>query len=182
MPINWEKVRTDLYKWATSQIPVNMPAIFYFENSPRPTVDYITLYLNSIVQIGDDYLPRPLDSPGNVQLVGNREFTLQIQGYGGDPMSVLETLRYSLQKPTVLDTLRANGIVFVNYFPINDITQLVDSRFEKRAQMDILFRIAQSYSDTIGSIDTVEIQEIYEEADGTVVYDEVQTVTTVITP
>lgn len=150
-----------------------MPAIYLFSNAPRPTVDYITLYISGVTQIGWDYVQGPLTDAGISQQVGDREFTVQVQGYGGDPISVLQNLRTSLQKDTVLNTLRANGIVFVNWFPINDVTFLVDSRYEQRASMDILFRIADIYDDGSGVIDTVELEEVLLNSSDDIVYDEI---------
>jgi len=172
MPINFATVRTSLYDWAIANIPSGMPAIYLFNNSPRPTVDYITLYISSVTQIGWDYVQGPTDISGISDQVGDREFTLQIQAYGGDPLTVLNNLRTSLQKQTVLDSLRANGIVFADWFPINDVTELIDSRFEQRASLDILFRMADTYDDLSGVIETVELQEVYLDATDSIVYDE----------
>lgn len=172
MTLNFSTVKNSLYNWAVANVPSGMSAVWYFPNAPRPTVDYITLQISSLVQIGWDYIPQPVDDAGNVEGVGDREFTLHVQAYGGDPFTVLENLRTSLQKPTVLDSLRANGIVAVNWFPIQDITDLVDSRFEQRASMDILFRIAQEWIDTLGTIAQVEIEETILNVDGSVVIDQ----------
>jgi len=134
------------------------------------------LYISSVVQIDWDYTAGPTDDTGISGMVGDREFTVQIQGYGGDPLTILNNLRTSLQKQTVLDSLRAVGIVFANWFPVNDITALVDSRFEQRASMDVLFRIADIYTDNLGVISTVNIlEEIYNPA-GTLVYSGTQTI------
>lgn len=176
MTIDFMQVRTSLYNWAVANIPSAMPVIYLYQNSPRPTVDYITLYIATVDQIGWDWTQGPLSNDGISQMVGDREFRLQIQGYGGDPVTVLQNLRTSLQKQTVLDTLREDGIVFVNWYSINDITELVDSRYEQRATMDILFRIADIYSDGLGVIDTVELQEVLENASGDIVYDETITI------
>lgn len=165
-------VRTNLYNWVIANVPSGMPAIWLYANAPRPTVDYISLYISTVTQIGWDYVQGPLDNTGISEQVGDREFTLQIQGYGGDPLTVLQNLRTSLQKQTVLDSLRVNGIVFANWFQINDVTELIDSRFEQRGSLEILFRIADIYSDDLGVIDTVELQEVYEDPEGNIVYDE----------
>jgi len=176
MPIDFMVVRTNLYNWCIQNIPSQMPVIYLYPNAPRPTVDYISLYIASVDQIGWDWTQNPLDDTGLSQMVGDREFTLQVQGYGGDPITVLQNLRTSLQKQTVLDSLRQNGIVFVSWFPINDVTDLIDSRYEQRAQMDILFRIADIYIDDLGVIDTVVLQEVFENASGNIVYDETFTI------
>lgn len=174
MPLNFETIKTNLYNWATANNG-GASVIFLNENAPRPAPSYVTLFLSSLNQIGEDYTPRA-DVNGMVDMVGDREFTLQIQTYGGDCITRLENLRSSLQMQTVLDTLRANGIVFVNHFSISDVTELLDSRFEKRAAMDVLFRIGQDYTDNLGLIQTVEVEEIYQDASGSVVYDHTITI------
>lgn len=174
MPLDFETVKTNLYAWALANSP-GCSVIFLNENAPRPAQPYVTLLLSPLNQIGEDYTPKA-DASGLVDMVGDREFTLQIQTYGGDCITRLENLRSSLQKQTVLDSLRANGIVFVNHFGINDTTELLDSRFEKRAAMDVLFRIGQDYQDNLGLIETVEVEEIYQDASGSVVYDHTTTI------
>lgn len=178
MPLNFEEVKTHLYEWTVSNLPANTPVIFLYQNAPRPEVAYVTLYISSLVQIGNDYVPRPDNQAGTIEQIGDREFTLQIATYGGDCLTRLEDLRSSLQKESVLDTLRENGIIFVQQFDIQDITELVASRFENRAQMDVLFRIAQTYGESLGSIETVEIQEIFNNGEEDV-YDEIHTVSIV---
>lgn len=170
--INFSSVKDSLYSWAFTQLGGNVPVVYYFPNAPRPTVDYISLYLSTFDQIGWDWTQNPVDNTGISEMVGDREFNLQVQGYGGDPISMLEILRTSLQKESVLDTLRTAGIVFVSWNKITDITALVDSRFEHRAMMDIRFRIAQIYSDDLGVINNVEVEEIIENSIGTIVFDE----------
>ena len=46
----------------------------------------------------------------------------------------------------------------------------MDSRYEQRAQMDVLFRIADVYTDVAGVISTVRLQEVFYDAVGTIVY------------
>jgi hypothetical protein len=175
-PLDFNVVRTNLYNWAIANIPSGMPVIYLYPNAPRPQVDYVSLYISTITQIGWDWTEDPTDNTGISNMVGDREFTLQAQAYGGDPMTVLQNLRTSLQKQSVLDSLRVNGIVFVNWFAINDVTELVDSRFEQRASMDILFRIADVYTDNLGVIDNVVLQEIYHNPSGNIVYNETFTI------
>jgi hypothetical protein len=172
MALNWETVKTNIYNWVVANVPSGMPATMYYENAPRPAAPYVTINIASITQIGWDWTPNPTNTAGDISLIGDREFTVQLQAYGGDPLSVMENLRTSLQKQGVLDLLRVNGIVFADWFPINDITELVDSRYEKRASMDVLFRIAQTATESLGTIATVELQEVYVDAVDDVVYDE----------
>ena len=176
MSIDFNIVRSNLYDWAVANIPSNMPVVWLYPNAPRPTVDYVSLYISTINQIGWDYKNAPQTDDGINEQVGDREFILQCQAYGGDPMTVLQNLRTSLQKESVLDTLRANGIAFTDWFGVNDITSLIDSRFEQRASVEMLFRIADVYNDNVGVIDTVELEEIIKDPTGSIVYDETITI------
>jgi len=172
MSIDFNIVRTNLYNWAIQNLPSGMPVIYLYPNAPRPSVDYVSLYISNITQVGWDWTQDPLDDTGISKMVGDREFIVQAQAYGGDPVTVLQNLRTSLQKQSVLDSLRVNGIVFFNWGPISDITELIDSRFEQRATMDIYFRIADLYNDNLGVINTVVLEEVYKNASGTIVYDQ----------
>ena len=174
MPINYNTVKTNLYTWAVSVVPIGMPVIFWEPNAPRPLIPYITLFLNSILAVNQDWTANEADVLGEVEMKGDRQFTLSIQAYGGtDPLTVLENIRSSLQKVSVLDTLRTNGIVFYESLNISDISDLIDSQYEKRASMDILFAIGQVYSDTTGYFDNIEIQEQIYNIDGNLVIDEI---------
>jgi len=181
MSIIFAALQKTLYTWATTNVPNTVPVIWLYPNAPRPNnngvpVDYVSLLMSSFVQIGRDWNASPSDNTGLTNFVGDREFTLQVQAYGNTPMQILENLRTSLQKQSVLSSLQAQGVVYVNWFPILDITDLVDSRYEQRCTMDLLFRLAQQYSDNLGVISTVEIEEIYKDPAGTVVSDVIVTI------
>lgn len=159
MAIDFEVLKTSLYCWANDNTPSTIPVIFSNQNSPRPSTPYVSLLINSFVQIGNDYSPRPTDSTSEIDLAGDREFTLEVQVFGGSHLQILENLRSSLQKETVLNELRSKGVVFVLQNPITDISAVFDTRFEQRATMDILFRISQTIEDDHGAIETVELKE-----------------------
>jgi len=177
MPINYETVKTNLYNWAITVVPMGMPVIFWEPNAPRPTVPYITLFLSTITSVNQDYSAPGADSLGDITMSGDRQFTLEIQGYGNDPLTVLENIRSSLQTQTVLDHLRLSGMVFYQSLIINDITDLVDSQYERRAQLDVLMGIPQVYTDNPGYFSTIEVDEEYLSAVEVVVYDETLTIT-----
>lgn len=177
MPLNYETVKTTLYNWAVSVVPSGMPVIFWEPNAPRPEVPYVTLFLSSIIALNQDWSSPSANVSGEIDMKGDRSFTLQIQGYGNDPLTVLENIRTSLQKQTVLDNLRVGGIVFYQSLTITDITELVDSQYEKRASLDVLMAIGQTYTDEPGYFSEIEVQEIYLDQIDNVVYDETITIT-----
>ena len=174
MPLNIETVKTDLYDWAVANVPISVPVIFYYPNAPRPEIPYISLFLLNFSQVGDDWHSSPNGS-GSSDVIGDREMTLTINCYGGDAFTTLENLRSSLQNQAVLDTLRYDGIVFVQQLPINDISSLLDTEFEMRATMDLIFRIAQGNASDDGLIENVELSETFSNGD-TLVYTDTVTI------
>lgn len=174
--IDFAALKTVLYNWASANVPSGMPVIWLFPNAPRPTVDYVTLRISAFDQIGWDYIPQPVDEAGDVEQVGDREFTLQVEAYGGQAMQIVENLRTSLQKQTVLASLAVNGIAYFDWATINDLTELVDSRFEQRALGEFRFRLAQIYADVLGTIAQAQITEVILNVDGSTVLDQTVTI------
>jgi hypothetical protein len=172
MAINFASVRDSLYQWAVSQVPAGMPVIYWQPNAPRPTIPYITLFISQVTAVNQDWSDHEATGLGIINMRGNRQFTLEVQSYGSDPLTIVENLRTSLQKQTVLDTLRVNGIAFYSSLTINDITELVDSKFERRAALDILFGVGQVYTDTPGFFDQVELTEVVDNVDGVEIYND----------
>lgn len=176
MSLSFSTIQQILYDWASTHVPLNMPVIWLYPNAPRPTVAYVTLNIISFSQVGWDYMPSPIDNPGNVTMKGDREFILELQAYGGYPIEVLENLRCSLQTETVRSFLRNLGLSFFGQEQINDITDLVDSTFEKRAVVDLYFRIGQSYTDQVGTIGILELSEEFFSAAQILIFDETITI------
>lgn len=171
MPINYATVKTSLYTWAISQVPLGMPVVFWQQNAPRPLVPYVTLFLNNFIAVNQDWTNDSTDNSGIVNMKGDRNFTLSINAYGGtDPLTLLENMRSSLQKESVLNALRVNGIAFYQSPSIFDLSDLIDSQFEKRAQMDVIFGIGQTYTDTTGYFNLVQITETIFDYDGSIIY------------
>lgn len=174
MPINYATVKTSLHTWASSVVPVGMPVIFWELNSPRPEIPYVTLFLSTVSAVNQDWSDDSTDINGSILMKGDRRFTVSINAYGGtDTLTVLENIRSSLQKKSVLDGLRVNGIVFYESETINDITDLIDSMYERRAQMDVFFAIGQNYTDTTGYFDKTQITETFFDPSDAIVYTEI---------
>lgn len=176
MSIVLSDIQDALYAWASSDLPNDIPAIWYYPNAPRPPGPYITLDIINFSQVAWDFIPQPVDVAGGITMKGDREFVLTVQAYGGQPIELLENLRSSLQKDATRALLRTSGLVYFAQQPIIDITTLIDSRYEKRASMDLSFRIGQQYSDNLGNISTVELTEEFFDAAEILVFDQTVTI------
>lgn len=152
-------IQKNLGDWITSQININV--FFYNQNAPRMELPCIGLLITSVVQIGYDELIPPKNELGNLILCGPREFTLGLYAFGDGCLNNLEKLRTSLQKPTVKEAFNLNKLVYVRHFGINNVTEVINTGFEERANMDVLFRTVSSVADDIGIIEHVEMTGTY---------------------
>lgn len=159
MTISTHYIEDGIYAWATLVLPSSVPVMWFHENAPRPIVPYVVMHLLTINSVGVDVLLFPNGTTGITEIVGNRDFTLQIKGIGTYSMEYLEALKISLEKPSVQDYLRAWGIVFVNRLALTCIAEVVDNRYEERNLLDLKFRFAQVDSDTSGLIAQVNLEK-----------------------
>jgi len=135
-------------------------------NRPRPPFPYATWDTSSLTQIGSDSVLEP-DDQGESEIVGDREFVVPIDFFGLKAMENLEHFLSVMRLQSVITALDAVGIVFVQLVgSIQDTTQLVDSKYEYRATMDMLFRTCSSIVDTeVGLIEGVEIDAKWKTGD-----------------
>lgn len=158
MTFDKSSIKNILYSWVSSIITTKQ-FIWLDQNSPRPSLPYLGGRIGSYSFIHDDYVGSP-DSSGYSEITGNREFVLYLEAYGNTSFESLEQLVMSLNKIDVISLLISNNIVFVNEMnDIVDLSELLDSRYEERASLDLLFRIASSDTDeNRGIIETVKIE------------------------
>lgn len=161
--LTYEELEKAVYDWASAQS--EWETIFHDPNAPRPALPYLLLKIDSFVQIGEDCISPP-NNEGECTISGSREFTLSINAYGDEGFAGLLLLRDSLQKPSVQMALNADGLVFVDHHGVKDLTTLLNTSFEQRAQMDVLFRVGNLIVDTVGYIETVEITGTYKNPNG----------------
>lgn len=99
------------------------------------------------IRSGDDYKYR-----------FNKELTLTVNIYADDMyLKYLEQLLNCLEIETKLDILSAEGISVLGYSDPNDISELLESKYEFRCQVDIQILYGYEVIDTTGYIDTVEV-------------------------
>ncbi len=160
MSINLSDIQDSLYNWADSILSGDV--IWANENAPDPGKPYYDLMINPITKIGGtDYESAPDDITLKTEIIGNREFTLQVRSFGSGTIQGLHSLIDSLEKGSVLDSLRAEGIAYVQPLTgILDITGLRDTRFEERGVLDLQFRVASVDEDDVPIIDNLNAELI----------------------
>jgi len=144
-----------IYDWAAGVLGSNVPVVWYHDNAPRPIVPYVALHIRLTVSVGVDAIVQTSPASGTINIVGNRDFFLYVQGIGKSSADFCEALKTSLEKPTVQLQLRSAGIAFVNRISETCVSELVDNRWEERNLLDLKFRYAQIDTDAPGSFDKI---------------------------
>lgn len=130
------------------------------QNMPRPTKPYISAKMFAFRAVNREYIDKPNIS-GVSNIITHKEFTLSIQCYSDgsiDPIEKLLNLQDSLNKNKYDLLLGNEQIAFVTMLMgPTDTTIKLDTMFESRASMDLLFRIPWSMTDSEqGLIEAVE--------------------------
>lgn len=92
-----------------------------------------------------------------------KEFTLTVGIYGGNGyLKQLGNLIDSLEKPSALTTLRQAGLACWGSEDPVDLSTLLDTQFEDRAAVDIVFAYGEAMEDdAVGEIQSVRYKGLY---------------------
>lgn len=90
---------------------------------------------------------------------GRRKLPLSVTIYGDNALEDASILRNSLEKETVLGSLRMEGIFISKAFGIMDTSAFLETGFQTRGTLDIEFYVTETYSDDTGWIETVELSQ-----------------------
>lgn len=126
-------------------------------NGERPGLPYLTMMINSIVQVGQDDITEP-NINGEVTFWNNREFMLQVQGFGEESIIEIERLYNNLKLEEIHVLAMSKDLYIIDIEPIQDITALLDNQyFEQRYSMDIRFRTASTQTESYEWSDKVNV-------------------------
>ena len=165
MVIDFETVEKALWTWVSGES--GLETIWDEPNAPRPKTPYALLGLVSPpVKYGskDD-----LRSAGgdDFEITGQRSVAYSVKVLGRDAVSYVTDLQMSLEKPSVQEALRAAGLAVWEEGDVLDISELLETGFEERANMDVVFGISATTEEAVGELKNVEVQGEITLEDGT---------------
>lgn len=163
----WTTAENALQAWASARS--GAPAIWANQNGTRPPLPYVTLQITAGPgRIGQDEIALTVDAtaPAGQDLVmthrGPRTITLSVNVYA-DPVTTgasaparAGALADTLSLESVRDALRAAGLMVSTVGPVRDLTQLVDTAYESRAQFDVQLYARSEVSERTTFIETVD--------------------------
>lgn len=135
------------------------------QNAPRPCKPYFTMKMTGPAgKSGDDSAEQIKDNLGVPTTVwnrgGQRKLSVDFNCYGTtheEAYNLLTLWQGALELETVQAALYASGIAVWLNGSVNDLSQLLNTAFEGRAQMQVDFGIASNLTEDLSSIDTVNV-------------------------
>lgn len=133
-------VRAAVYNWFRNQSGVTV--IWADQASPRPPRPYATLkIISGTVKLGGQDNLRMDPVTGAFLLNGPRKITVSCNVFGEEAVDILTGVRDSLDDPGVIDDLDAHGLSVSEDGNVQDMTEALETHFESRAQMDVIFML-----------------------------------------
>jgi hypothetical protein len=139
-------------------VPASFTVVWQNESGVTPKPPYIQLNLiTKSVKIGSRDETRFI-SGDNFQLIGQRTGVLSINAYGASALEVLFTMKDKLQLQSTLILLREKEIAFLSDSDVRDLSLLLDTKIQKRAQFDLTLGYTVSIDEVVVPIESVEIE------------------------
>lgn len=130
-----ENIRKALYDWAERNSSCRV--VWLYESGPKMPKPFISLNLVGPYKVGtNDNLNVPADDT-ELKISGQRKFSVSVNVY--DNKGSLQTasdLQTSLELPGEIETLNTANIGIGEIRNVIDLTQLLDTKYEYRAQFD----------------------------------------------
>lgn len=126
------------------------------QDAPRPSLPYALLKLLVFGKVGTDE-NRLRDDDLIVDIVGQRDITISLNTLGAQAFENMAALQNSLCLDAVRQDFNVANLAYASDTGPTDISQLLETVIEPRAQMDIVFHHAQVTTEDQGRIEEVQL-------------------------
>ncbi len=149
--------QTAIIAWIETALAIS--AIWDKQNALRPSLPYVSVNIIAGPQF-DGTPEKKYKELDTYSYIFRKIFTLSIQSHSQtNHLALLSTLINSMMLATQRATLRAAGLSIYNDTDIspNDVSELIDTGFEKRAAIDVTMAFAEEIDDVPREIQTVQL-------------------------
>lgn len=155
--INIENIQKALYDWGVRNSDIRV--VWLYESGPKMQKPFVSLNLVGPYKIGtNDNLGVPVGAT-ELTISGQRKFTVSVNVYGNASMlQAASDLQTSLDLPGEIETLNAANIGIGETRNVIDLTQLLDTKYEYRAQFDFDIFTGSALSAPVETIEQAPIE------------------------
>lgn len=167
-----EDLFTNIKTWIEAVTNDLVPAIQQYQSGTRPDGIYAGMHIFQVENFARDTVGREvLDNQNNVDVketvVARRVYGLTISVYrAANALQICEKLKSSLFSEIVHQNyFLPNNIGFVRASTTRHLPELVENRYENRAEFDIFLNVAETFESQIESMEGVNIEASYHRGD-----------------
>jgi len=146
-----------LYDWAYAV--TNGTIVWQYGAGSKPGKPFVAMNIVGPrrTSFTDDEVPETGDLKFRQQ--GMREFTVTVNVYDdADAVTVASMLQSSLDNSVYIEQLQGNGIGVGNVGGVTDLTQLLDTEYERRSQFEFTIFVAYNYEFSQDVIESVQLE------------------------
>lgn len=174
MAYDWAQVEKSLCAWVAGQLPAGAKCILANQNAPQPQKPYATVLITpttnptTIYGSGMDERRLSETAPGVVRYQKFRQFGVSLNVYSNTMVgnnkatALLEQVVESLALQSVVNAFRKDA--HIAPLPVDstvrDLSALLETRGESRAQVDLTFNYTTSLTEDLGYFTTVNTDGI----------------------
>ncbi len=172
MPCDWRAIENALSSWVRTASGLDTAHVYFGDqNGPQPATGvFITIRLGDIVPLGAydsiDFSNQNLGAPNGTEIelrtFAPRSFTVSLQCFsavtvtpGAVPATgkdILGKVQNALGLESVRYALNAAGLVPYDIGTVQNVSALLETAFEGRANLDVLFYTTDDISEFVGYI------------------------------
>jgi hypothetical protein len=154
-------VKLGMKRWLQKE--TGLTVIFAEQAAPRPEKQpYATIRVDSLTPLGGMDESFPVNASGVIPMKGTRQITVTCEIIGNGATNLMERAQASLSKASWVEWFHGDyEISIVDAGAVNNLTGLLETEWEERAQMDVLVYYPYEQEDDVGLIETVEINGEY---------------------
>lgn len=132
--------------------------IFADQNSPRPSLPYWSIRLQTQSRVGRDAYSQGVTAQGDITVSGQREVVARIQRYGAGSVSAVADLRDNLAKISVIEKFSTSKLCVYEIGEVQNLPYPLDNaQLEERGILDLFIRFGTKLLDNVGIVETVGI-------------------------
>jgi hypothetical protein len=170
MAIDWTGLRTAVRACALAATGLNDGHVIWaFQNGPRPLVPFIEINPRlAIARVGShDEETMNAANADQLDRKAQRRVTVSCHAFGPDAFALLEAMQAFCDTEAGHVLFDVAGLAVADFGSVNDLTELLETQFEERAQFDLIFALAAVSSEKVGAITSVGLAGTIQNPDTT---------------